>query len=462
MFHSGFGYLTEIMKKWSVMKILSSIFKAFIPICFCLLLTGCSNSRDRHSNSPDLQVPKIDVPIDSPGMSYDVGENTEQESVNTSFRVNVYLENSGSMNGYVDGGTTDFQHNIFNYLDDVEQWLGSQLNLFFINSRIIPQGNMLDDYINRLTPSDFRNSGGSTATTDIADLFASVLEHSNDSIVSILISDCIFSPGNLNNPSAYLGNQQVKIKRAFEKYLSDNSHHDIAVMVYQMFSDFKGTYYDYLNTPHSNYQGKRPYYIWVIGHPLKIASMRLAIPESRFLHKVENFWFISSSPFKVDKYSILPNPKKGSFNRENNNGMSRMRKDNNGEFMFTIGADLGLLDQLLGKEYLLETNHYARIINKQVSDDWYISVTPNTISNSPATHNISLSTQGNLPQGDFDLAVCRKKPNWADESTDMDDRVLDETNQTKTYGLNVMFDGMVQAFTAKYGDYYTIMNIKMK
>ena len=96
-----------------------------------------------------------------------------------------------------------------------------------------------------------------------------------------------------------------------------------------------------------------------------------------------------------------------------------------------------------------------------MADEWYISISPNSIPTLPATHNISLSTQGNLPKGDFELAICRKKPKWADDFTDMDDRELNETNRMKTYGLHFIFDGIVQAYSAKCGDYYSSMNFKM-
>jgi len=428
--------------------------KLLLPIVVCLILIGC-NAKDNRRAAQE-QVPS--VPTTTRGMIYQ-GDAEDANPSSGVLQVNVYLENSGSMNGYVDAGRTDFQHNVFNYFDDVEQWLGSQLNLFFINSKIIPKGNKLDDFITKLTPGDFKNAGGNTSTTDIADLFKQILEQSNDSTISILISDFIFSPGTQNNPEAYLGEQQVKIKRAFEQYLNKNS--ELAVMVYQLYSNFKGTYYDYLNTPHHNYEGQRPYYIWVICHPLKAASMRVAIPESSFLNRVENYWSITSFSPAIENYAILPNPKKGGFNKLGKDGMNKMKKDAQGEFMFTIGANLGLLDLLLGEKYLLDTDNYARIINKQTTDEWYISVAPNSLPTSPATHNISLSTKGSLPKGDFELAICRKKPKWADDFTDMDDRSLNESNQMKTYGLHYVFDGVVQAYSAKCGNYYSSMNFKM-
>ena len=46
--------------------------------------------------------------------------------------INVYLENSGSMNGYVDNGKTMFQQDVYNFLSDVNiSQIPSEMNLFF-------------------------------------------------------------------------------------------------------------------------------------------------------------------------------------------------------------------------------------------------------------------------------------------------------------------------------------------
>lgn len=162
--------------------------------------------------------------------------------------VNVYLENSGSMNGYVDNGKTLFQQDVYNYLCDVEiSGIPSAMNLHFINSQIINKGSVIEDFINKLTPSSFKSSGGSTATTDIAAVFKQVLAHTDDNTVSIFISDCIFSPGSVKSPDAYLANQQVGIKKCVADYLA--THSDFAILVYQLYSNFDGTYYDYKNRP---------------------------------------------------------------------------------------------------------------------------------------------------------------------------------------------------------------------
>lgn len=373
--------------------------------------------------------------------------------------INVYLENSGSMNGYVDNGKTEFQQAVFNYLTDINiSGIPSELNLNYINSQIIPKGSVIDDFINKLSPSSFSNSAGNKATTDISDIIRTILSKTEPNTVSIFISDCIFSPGNNNNPKPYLVNQQVGIKQSVADYIAQ--YGSLGMTVYQLYSQFNGKYYDYKNTPRQ-YQGMRPFYIWVIGAPEHILRIRNAVPKEKFQGDVAHDWSIYNSSVEV-RYSILPNPKKGSFNKEGANGMSRIQKDRNGDFMFTIGADLTTLQIMLGDDYLMDTDNYARLVNKETSCDYFINVQHNQAQNSPATHNIEISTQVLPLKGQFILQVSCNTPKWAHNLSDDDDSYFDGSNDAKTYGLEYIFNGIQQAFTAHDTNPYTTMIFNIK
>lgn len=374
--------------------------------------------------------------------------------------VNVYLENSGSMNGYVDNGKTLFQQDVYNYLCDVEiSGIPSAMNLHFINSQIINKGSVIEDFINKLTPSSFKSSGGSTATTDIAAVFKQVLAHTDDNTVSIFISDCIFSPGSVKSPDAYLANQQVGIKKCVADYLS--THSDFAILVYQLYSNFDGTYYDYKNHPRK-YKGERPYYIWVMGNTLNIAKLRAAIPNDKFSgNGVANVWCAYNRQVSDLPYSIVPKAVKGDFVRKNKTSIAKIKREN-GEFAFRITAELGVLELLLGNDYLMDTNNYSRLVNKQDSDEWYISIERNTNAASPATHNITLGTNSTIPQGNLSVAIRCMSPKWAYDMTDIDDTQFIDGNERKTYGLKYMFDGIQQAFVSKSTGVYTVMDFKLQ
>lgn len=374
--------------------------------------------------------------------------------------VNVYLENSGSMNGYVDNGKTLFQQDVYNYLCDVEiSGIPSAMNLHFINSQIINKGSVIEDFINKLTPSSFKSSGGSTATTDIAAVFKQVLAHTDDNTVSIFISDCIFSPGSVKSPDAYLANQQVGIKKCVADYLA--THTDFAILVYQLYSNFDGIYYDYKNRPRK-YTGERPYYIWVMGNTLNIAKLRAAIPNTKFSgNGVANVWCAYNREVSDLPYAIVPKAVQGDFERKNKTTMAKIKRENGG-FAFKITAELGVLELLLGNDYLMDTNNYSRLINKQDSDEWYISIERNTNSASPATHNITLGTNTTIPQGNLSVAIRCMSPKWAYDMTDIDDTQFVDGNERKTYGLKYMFDGIQQAFVSKSTGVYTVMDFKLQ
>lgn len=375
--------------------------------------------------------------------------------------VNVYLENSGSMNGYVDGGRTMFQQDVYNYLSDVDiSGIPSEMNLFFINSKIIPQNSVISNFINMLNPNSFRVEGGNTATTDMADIFKMILDKTSNDTLSIFISDCIFSPGNIASPEAYLTNQQIGIKESFAKYVAE--HPNFGVMVYQLSSNFNGRYYDYRNRPHQ-YRGERPYYIWVMGNVYYLMLLRDSIPNRKFQGSgVQNYWFASTYQMDEVNYSILPAPRNGSFDKVGKADLRNMKSDTNGDFMFTIAADLRLLELMLGDDYLMDSDNYARLLDKKISENIKIRIDRNEVAKSPATHNLSLKTEKYIPKGEINVVLQCLPPMWAYTMTDDDDTQLTELNSNKTYGLKYLLIGAHQGITARNSGYYMNMIVNLK
>lgn len=375
------------------------------------------------------------------------------------------------MNGYVDAGKSPFQQDLYSYLASIrDAGFPSSVNCFFVNDRTVNKGSDIDAYINSLTPRDFNLSQGNRTATDLADIFCRVLENTSNDTVSVFVSDCIFSPGkNVNNPESYLRDQQTKIRSAVSTYISE--HKRLAVMVYQCFSSFSGRYYDYQNNP-SNFSGERPYYIWVFGHPQQLSRLRglylkglREITIERFpFAAVEHQWCAFNSPRQA-KYSILPFPRKGEFDLVSGQEIRKVKKDENGEFMFTIGADLTDLDFMLGNEYLLDSKNYAHVLNKNTirdNDDWLAEISLNSNDKAKATHNISITfVSPVIAKGDRTLALICRVPSWAYNSSDSDDSELTEENSRKTYGLKYIFEGIEQAFNASGITEYTEFQFKL-
>ena len=111
------------------------------------------NSSVGNNNTPETTV----APNES-AMPHQDGANHSVNVYPTSAHptVNVYLEISGSMNGYVNGGTSVFQQVVKEYLSGINNaGFASSVNYFYISNKITPKGNDLNGFITKLNPSSF-------------------------------------------------------------------------------------------------------------------------------------------------------------------------------------------------------------------------------------------------------------------------------------------------------------------
>lgn len=130
---------------------MKNFLKIAVAFALCLFIGGCMNgkggSRGGVAPQTQTQTPPAEV----------IGEEQSTTTIAEHPVVNVYLENSGSMNGYVDNGKTLFQQDVYNYLCDIHiSGIASEINLHFINSQIINKGSVIEDFINKLTPNSFK------------------------------------------------------------------------------------------------------------------------------------------------------------------------------------------------------------------------------------------------------------------------------------------------------------------
>ena len=378
--------------------------------------------------------------------SYDSNINVSANPV-----VNIYLETSGSMNGYVDYGRSQFQQVVFDYLSNIQNsGVFSEMNLNYITDKITPKGNSVSNFINSLTSQGIMNSSGSTATTDIAALIGNILENTDGNQISIFISDCIFSPGSVANPQAYLENQKISIRNAVKKYIDRNGH--VGCTVYRFISDFKGSYFDYKNRA-TRISTPRPFFIWVFGSPLHLANIKAKIPDSKFMGaSVENTWTIMSGNLSlyngINEYGLLqPSPTNGNYKWQSKTDVANIRKA--GEyFEFTFGIDLSLQVLLYGEEYATNIKNYYHLINKEIGEQILGEFRQNNIKAAKYTHDITVKSEKPFSKGDLNIVFDGTIPQWVYEYSDLDDSVLTESNQLHTYGFNYMCEGIYAGFHA--------------
>lgn len=328
--------------------------------------------------------------------------------------VDVYLENSGSMYGYING--QGFKDIVYNYLSNIKvaqiNDVVKDMNLYYINSKVLPQQKDLDKFIKTLNVTEFKNLGGNGGSTDIADLLKTVLGRTGNDKVSILISDFIFSPGKGQNAGMYLTNQQNAIKiHVAEKIKSSK---DFAICIYKFESNFKGTFYNREDHT-SQINVNRPFYIWLMGNKEMIKKLRKSVPDDKFGTEL------------VASFILEP------MNQT-------LRSSCNAKGELTIQTS----KMLQSKEYLMDQSNYS-IPNKSINiNSLMVNNNGNVVMRLSKSLQIQLSSE---------CVLKAKVPQWVRDS---DDSNGNQAVLHKTYGFNYLIDGIYQAYTYNSSDYFNL------
>lgn len=211
--------------------------------------------------------------------------------------LNVYLENSGSMNGYMCNGS-NLKDAVYDYVSDLKKNTNT-CNLFYINSQIIPCEVSLDDYIKNLTPSSFAQAGGNLKDTDLRRIFKLIMNKHEANTVSVFVSDCILDIP--QSATDFFGNCQVSVKNTFNEAIA--KHPNLGVEIVKLRSKFDG--YWYCGKNKQKLDGiKRPYYVWIIGDKHILAMLNEKVPVAKIIGGIDDYCAYSTSqpiPFDIDK-----------------------------------------------------------------------------------------------------------------------------------------------------------------
>ena len=360
---------------------------------------------------------------------------------------NIYVENSGSMDGYVKG-VTEFEQSVYSYLSDIKiSDLCSEMNLFYINSQMHKQDPDVSDFIEKLEPNRFRAKGGKRSTTDLSNIIGDILDSHGKDTVSILISDFVFSPGGGVNADEYLLNQQIGIKNHFAYKLKSNP--SLATIIYQLSSKFEGKYYDRNNIPYSiNHQ--RPFYMMIIGDSYNLINLSSEISKDKIKGSgVLNSYSLSQAASDVS-YGILATPKIGRFKPDPASPHTSIKKakidkkNPSTKFMVSIGVDFSKL--LLDDDYLMDPSNYE-ISNKSFN----ISV-DKVKNNTKYTHIVKLSLNqqlANLYKGPLTIQLLKNPSTWSEDVTNPDDVGIQNITTDKTYGFKYLVGGIYDSYNSE-------------
>lgn len=351
--------------------------------------------------------------------------------------VNLYVENSGSMDGYVNGNT-EFKTDLFN----IVKLLGEKESVrkFFINADTIIQTNLNDyEFSNGMSIGLFQKWGGNRESSNIAELIEKIIQKTDTIGVSVFVSDCVFDPQNNPDIEKRLGQQKTTLQTALKRKIVNVP--EFGIVVYRLQSSFTGIYYNKVK-PHTYLNNiLRPYYVWVFGEANRLQKVRELLEkdiESRANKKIITVMgSIKNLPYYCS--SAKCNQARGKHIDE--------PKVVNERFSFIVKVDYSTLP--LDDNYLMDVSNYDLPKN---SDYMVELVRKCKKGGSKYTHEIKITKKkGNIKNNTLLEIVLKqpRMPKWVVKDNDVKGTDFMNGNIYKiyrTFGLKSYVDGVYDAY----------------
>jgi hypothetical protein len=338
-------------------------------------------------------------------------------------KLKVYLENSGSMDGYMCDGS-QLKDCIYDYVSYLNQSTDTTY-LYFINSNVIPYKGQLSSFIKNMNPATFKSAGGCRANTDISELINIIIGNMDSNDVAMFISDCILDLPEVD-AQKFLTNCQISIKNAIINGKKNNPN--FAVEIIKMESDFDGTYFYPNGTVEKLNDVKRPYYIWLFGSDGNLAMFNKEVPVSGI------------NKHGLKGYVAFTGPQQVPFDILNNNLTGNVINSTKGEYKVTIRGDFRTT--LLRDEALLDKSNFSFGNSGIVIDGIY----PITDPNSQYTHFIRFTIPKDTKISEDNLILnAPHLPSWVRESNDETGTDI-KNHLDQTTGILQLVEGVADAY----------------
>ena len=352
----------------------------------------------------------------------------EAPILSNNFKLEVFIENSGSMDGYMCTGS-ELKDAVYSYASSLSSYADTT-KLNYINSQIIPYRNDMKSFIRDLTPQKFKAAGGNRSNSDIAAMFENILKQTDDNTISIFISDCILDVSN-GDAKDFFENRSIDIRNAFTKHL--NKHTDLGVEIFCLESTFEGRYY-YSTGSELLEKVKRPYYMWVIGNKNILAHLNQKVPPIKEVkHGIKNYFAFSTN-------SIIP------FEITNTKGVAKGKqciptKNSDGDYEFLIKTNLR--STLQGTDVLSDPSNYETITSGIMVNR--VTEVPNS-SSSTFTHIVNvIITNTTKSYAERITLKPLYAPSWLEEANDDSGKDI-RNNINKTTGIKYLVQGVADAY----------------
>lgn len=417
----------------------SSRFVCFILFTFLVLLISCNGTE---SGKRKIKEQKI-------------SSNDTNSTIKNKPDYNLYIENSGSMEGYLNG-STKFKNTISDIIAKVHaNQLQDSISLNFVSDKVCTAN------INAL-PADIKYfltnlnkerkiNKCDAKISDLPNVINTVLLSGRED-VNILVSDCILSLDNKqNNTNAAKNTLLMLITNELQK-----SSFSTIILKYN--SEFDGLFFPGANNSTVKLSGpiQRPYYLLIFGKSSHLNDLLKKLDFASF-EGFENSHYVFIPQNITPSAKIIRSPRIGEAEVETpassltlNNIKTGSRQGQEGVFMYSVAVDLSFLRY--DRDFLLNPANYQitkgfEIASVKLNDD------PTNSSLNGFTHVFSITTRDLKPRQEVELKLNPKLPAWVSESTTSNDtNPYDSTQKHQTFGFESLIKGITEAYDTKYQD----------
>jgi hypothetical protein len=392
--------------------------------------------------------------------------------------VKIYFENTLSMDGYINGNTSfkDVFRELLVAVDN-ENKINLETEFYLINNELTPTnfGVKNTKISEELTPQSTAGKGNKNSS-NFEEILNTILQKQDKNVISIIMADFIYSPKGESNTISALNKLRTYTKDAFLRAIEQNK--TLETKIFSFKSDFKGVYYDINN---KSIQGinSRPYYYFIIAPTglMTVFTNEIA-PQLKKTKGYRNEAFFTTSDYNPISTEILSSTaNKGRLRvRDENLEIVSYPKEENLKFIGLIDFS----DIPVDNKYLTDKGNYSlsnlefsikevglkkgknvhfegQIVEKINANDLV------SIINKKFTHAIHFEAEGMVSE-DLKFALRKKIPAWVQKSHSDDDRQIynDRLEQSKTFGLSYLIEGVLGAYLQIGNDEYFNVTISVK
>lgn len=378
--------------------------------------------------------------------------------------LSVYLERSGSMTPYdTQGGGGELKktvNDLINFFPDASP------KIYIVNDDVYDYAGSVDQFLKDKNIYATTAKIGNAAYTDFGAIFADLLGSQKANEVSVLITDMIYSPRDAHNVSAdKIFNEENSLATSvFRQYPGK------AVVVSKLMGSYHGQYYTY-NEGQYRYDGRRPFYVFVIADSKVMDRMMASKDYSRFINiEAAEHSYRFNQPERDVEAALLPNweGNKGRYRvaREGGLRLERCEGDRTtGIMQFSIAVNLDALGK--SDALLCDAGNY----DVQSGDGYRISIerlAPSAVSGNNKSylegksHIITVTGTPQVRRDELVISLRNDFPAWIGESNAESDVDASAANfGSTTFGIEPFLRGIYDAY-AKRGDAYTTLRVKIE